>query len=934
MKSNCSALKHVLVLGFAILGIAQLPAQTSFSGGNVATATDWTNGLPSPDNDGTIAQSGIANNVFFNVASGIILVSHTEGSLTGTPNLQNTGAAPVQWTQSGGTFSATNFFVVNNRVTYELTGTGLINFASVTGGSRLQVVNAGGTLVQSGGTIDGMALAFENSTGSNTLSGGEGLNLGASWAGGAAIRVLNSTVNITGDYTATINSGFSNAAGLTSGVLSMEGSGVLNFSPTWTGSLSQTAFNGTTKWQNALTQNGVRVGGTQVTIENFGEYFAIVDNGVTVVSVDTSVTAGTRFIGNNVAIATHWTNGLPNVGKDGSIAASGTISRYAIDFVNSAEGTVAISHTAGTLTGADINLRNSGTTLYQWTQSGGTFSATNFFLVNNRVTYELTGTGLINFASVTGGSRLQVVNAGSWVQSGGTTDGMALAFENPTGSNTLSGGEGLNVGASWPGGAAIRVLNSTVNITGDYTATINSGFSNAAGLTSGVLSMEGSGVLDFSPTWTGSLSQIAFNGTTKWQNALTQNGVRVGGTQVTIENFGDYFAIIDNGVTVVTRPPDTLWTGATNNVWDINSTSNWISDGSPVNYTEGGFVIFDDSASTTTVTLDTIVNPSIVTFNNASKNYTLGGTGSIAGITGLTKSGAATLILANTNTYTGNTAILAGTLTLTGRISSGAGTVSMRDGTSLNVTASGNNPAISTTGDMFVGTDFNNPAGMNTITFDGLSSLSVAPITVGSLFLDSPVTVNITGVRPVVGQYPLFQYTSEYEVHDLSLGSLPDGFTATLVDDIESQSIYLDVTAAPGSGAPFDEWTASFDLVGDEALPGADPDNDGLNNLLEFVLGGNPKSGVQASVGPKVQTTANDLILTFNRSSASKLQPVGLKVQISGDLNTWNPADDIVIGATSGSSYTVTEMDGYDLIVVTISKSGPTRFARVTAELP
>jgi hypothetical protein len=250
------------------------------------------------------------------------------------------------------------------------------------------------------------------------------------------------------------------------------------------------------------------------------------------------------------------------------------------------------------------------------------------------------------------------------------------------------------------------------------------------------------------------------------------------------------------------------------------------------------------------------------------------------------------------------------------------------------VTASGNNPAISTTGAMFVGTDFNNPAGMNTITFDGLSSLSVAPITVGSLFLDSPVTVNITGVSPVVGQYPLFQYTSEYEVHDLSLGSLPDGFTATLVDDIESQSIYLDVTAAPGSGAPFDEWTASFDLVGDEALPGADPDNDGLNNLLEFVLGGNPTSGDQASVGPKVQTTANDLILTFNRSSASKLQPVGLKVQISGDLNTWNPADDIVIGATSGSSYTVTEMDGYDLIVVTISKSGPTQFARVTAELP
>ena len=328
------------------------------------------------------------------------MVTQTAGTLTGTPNIQNTGAGTVLWTQSGGTISATNFMVINNKIAYELTGTGNINFASIVGGSRLQVVNAG-SWVQSGGTTEGVALAFENPTGSITLSGGAGFNVGASWGGGAAIRVLDSTVNITGGYSATINSGFSNPTGQSNGVLSMEGTApVLNFSPTWSGSLSQTAFNGTTLWQDVLTQTGVQVDGTQVTAENFDTFFAIVDNGITVVKVGTSVvTAGTRLIGGNIATATHWTNGLPNVGKDGSIAASGTISQYAIDFGNSTEGTVAISHTAGTITGTDINLRNSGTTLYQWTQSGGTVSASNFLVINSRVTYELTGTGLINFAS-------------------------------------------------------------------------------------------------------------------------------------------------------------------------------------------------------------------------------------------------------------------------------------------------------------------------------------------------------------------------------------------------------------------------------------------------------------------------------------------------------------------------------------------------------
>ena len=119
----------------------------------------------------------------------------------------------------------------------------------------------------------------------------------------------------------------------------------------------------------------------------------------------------------------------------------------------------------------------------------------------------------------------------------------------------------MNVGASWAGGAAIRVLDSTVNITGNYSATINPGFINPTTYYSGVLSMEGTGVLNFSPTWTGSLTQSAFIGTAKWQTALTQTGVKTGGIQVTSGNFGNFFEITNNGATVVragTTPPEVI----------------------------------------------------------------------------------------------------------------------------------------------------------------------------------------------------------------------------------------------------------------------------------------------------------------------------------------------------------------------------------------
>ena len=144
----------------------------------------------------------------------------------------------------------------------------------------------------------------------------------------------------------------------------------------------------------------------------------------------------------------------------------------------------------------------------------------------------------------------------------------------------------------------------------------------------------------------------------------------------------------DDGHTVsliVTGDTEPLkWAINSLGTWNINTTASWENSAIPpssVNYQEsaavppvGDAVVFDDTYITgpTTVTLNTIVHPVSVTVSSAN-NYTISGTGGIAGETGLTKQGAGTLELDTVNTYTGGTTIGAGALTI-----GGAGSVGRR----------------------------------------------------------------------------------------------------------------------------------------------------------------------------------------------------------------------------------------------------------------
>ena len=120
-------------------------------------------------------------------------------------------------------------------------------------------------------------------------------------------------------------------------------------------------------------------------------------------------------------------------------------------------------------------------------------------------------------------------------------------------------------------------------------------------------------------------------------------------------------------VTNVATPPSIVWSAGTG-VWDFASL-NWtnLTTAALVAWADTNAALLDDTASGAgpfTVTLNTNVNPVSITFNNSVKDYTLAGTGGIAGNNGLTKTGAGTLTIANSNTFVGATTISAGTLAL------------------------------------------------------------------------------------------------------------------------------------------------------------------------------------------------------------------------------------------------------------------------------
>jgi len=109
------------------------------------------------------------------------------------------------------------------------------------------------------------------------------------------------------------------------------------------------------------------------------------------------------------------------------------------------------------------------------------------------------------------------------------------------------------------------------------------------------------------------------------------------------------------------------WTGNNNGNWDTTTANNWVQNGGPVTFANGGPALFDDTATLTNVTVNGPVSPTSVTINNNTVAYTIASSGAnnIGGSASLIKSGNSTLSLSGgANTYTGSTTISGGMLSV------------------------------------------------------------------------------------------------------------------------------------------------------------------------------------------------------------------------------------------------------------------------------
>ncbi len=297
------------------------------------------------------------------------------------------------------------------------------------------------------------------------------------------------------------------------------------------------------------------------------------------------------------------------------------------------------------------------------------------------------------------------------------------------------------------------------------------------------------------------------------------------------------------------------------------------------------------------------------------------------GASGINKTGAGTLELSGAaNAYAGITTVSAGTLLVNGA-NTGTGAVTVNSGAAIGGSGTIAAPTTLQSNGKLAFNLSTNAAGHDKLDLASLVNAGTTTVVITSSGGASP------------GLYTLATAAGGFSgAGSIStVPSLPFGWAGSI--SIAGNDVILNLTSTSGGASPYDDWADDFAGFSPTSAT-LDFDNDGLKNLMEFVLGGNPTLS-QANIAPTASASGVDLVITFKRSDASELQPVAVKVQISDDLTFSTPANDILIGAVSvavpiaptGATYTVAEgagVNGLDTVTVTIPKAAAAKkFARV-----
>lgn len=330
---------------------------------------------------------------------------------------------------------------------------------------------------------------------------------------------------------------------------------------------------------------------------------------------------------------------------------------------------------------------------------------------------------------------------------------------------------------------------------------------------------------------------------------------------------------------------------------------------------------------------------------NSTADGTIGGV--LSGNMSLTKLGTARLTLTGNKTYTGTTTISAGTLALGNGTANGAITGAINNNGILEF----NNATPQVFGGAIAGNGTLVKSGRGLLTLNGTNTFTGGTtVSSGTLEIRSAFLPNGGDVSLASGGNLTLSFNGTDVVRSLILDGVAQAsgvwgslsFTAIYKTSSLSGNGTLTVTTGP-SQLPYASFAARYNLY---ALPLAqsgftgDPDQDGVVNLLEWILGGNPSASDAGSILPKSGGDGVSFTFGFSRNVAS-LSGTTLIVDWSRDLVNWTP---VRIGETSsgpdvnGARVNITPGGtGPDQVVVSFPVGSPATnrmFFRLRASVP
>ncbi len=182
-------------------------------------------------------------------------------------------------------------------------------------------------------------------------------------------------------------------------------------------------------------------------------------------------------------------------------------------------------------------------------------------------------------------------------------------------------------------------------------------------------------------------------------------------------------------------------------------------------------------------------------------------------------------------------------------------------------------------------------------------------------------------IRTSSGVINNFQMSSNVIINLNNPSSVsPEGTWSLRVLDGDLEAVYT-----PEGFSGYEAWLAAYDL-GLLTGPNDDPDNDGIPNLIEFIIGGNPEDVDDSGKLPTSTVDATHIEFIFRRSKASEYLNSAVRHGI--DLVGWDTAMHNEDGVTISNESDPHDPE-IDLVTVRIPRNAePRRFAQLFAALP